>query len=70
MLLIEKKELIGKIVKRDIREGEFFFENDIYEISHKPKRYKFRRPFGIPVRYHDFEKIIQKSNFDMVEFHL
>ena len=65
-----KKELIGKIVKRDIREGEFFFENDIYEISHKPKRYKFRRPFGIPVRYHDFEKIIQKSTFDMVEFPL
>ena len=37
---------------------------------HKAKTHKFRRPFGIPVRYHDFEKIIQKSNFDMIEFHL
>ncbi|MFL2601076.1 MAG: N-acetylneuraminate synthase family protein [Flavobacteriaceae bacterium] len=65
-----KKELIGKISKRDIKKGEFFFENDIYEISYKSKKYKFRRPFGIPVRYHDFKENIQKSNFDMVEFHL
>ena len=32
--------------------------------------YKFSRPFGIPVRYHDYEELLNKSNFDFVEFHL
>ena len=65
-----KKELLGKVMKRDIKEGGFFFEKDIYDSPHKSKGYKFRRPFGIPVRYHDFKENIRKSNFDMVEFHL
>ncbi len=65
-----KKELLGKVIKRDIKEGGFFFEKDIYDSPHKSKGYKFRRPFGIPVRYHDFKENIEKSNFDMVEFHL
>jgi sialic acid synthase SpsE/sugar phosphate isomerase/epimerase len=64
-----KNELLGKIAKRDIPAGDFFFENDIDEIVVTSKEYAFKRPFGIPVRYHDFKQIICKSNFDLLEFH-
>jgi N-acetylneuraminate synthase len=65
-----KKELIGKIAKRNIIEGDFFFENDVDEVLVTPRNYYFKRPFGVPTRYHDLKQIISKSNFDMLEFHL
>jgi N-acetylneuraminate synthase len=65
-----KKELIGKTAKRNINSGDFFFEDDIEENKIEPRNYKFKMPFGIPVRYHDLNKIINKSNFDLLEFHL
>jgi sialic acid synthase SpsE/endonuclease IV len=63
-------KLVGKIAKRDIDKDDFFYESDIDENSYISKKYNFNRPFGIPVRFHDFESIIDKSNFDVVEFHL
>jgi N-acetylneuraminate synthase len=30
----------------------------------------FKRPWGLPVRYHDFKTILEKSNPDLLEFHL
>jgi len=35
-----------------------------------PRKYFYNRPFGIPVRYHDFESLISETNVDFVEFHL
>lgn len=63
-------QLLGKKAKRDFINGDCFYESDLLEAEVKPRSYKFRRPFGIPVRYHDYEKLVQKSNFDFVEFHL
>ena len=63
-------KLVGKIAKRDIDKDDFFYESDIKKNSFVAKNYNFNRPFGIPVRFHDFESIIYKSNFDVVEFHL
>jgi len=65
-----KNELVGKIAKRKIREGDFFFEDDIEENLIESRKYNFKMPFGIPVRYHDLKTIINKSNFDLLEFHL
>jgi N-acetylneuraminate synthase len=65
-----KKDLIGKIAKRNINSGDFFFEDDIDENIIEPRHYKFKMPFGIPVRYHDLNNIIHKSNFNLLEFHL
>lgn len=65
-----KKELIGKIAKRNFNIGDFFFEDDIEENKIESRNYKFKMPFGIPVRYHDLKTIINKSNFDLLEFHL
>jgi len=64
------EELIGKKAKRDMEEGDFFYESDLKEEASIARPYSFRRPFGIPVRYHDYGKLVPLSNFDFVEFHL
>jgi sialic acid synthase SpsE/sugar phosphate isomerase/epimerase len=65
-----KSELIGNISKRKIKAGDFIFPSDIgSENSISPSNYTFNRPFGIPVRFHDFEKMLSYSKFDLIEFH-
>ena len=64
------ENLVGKEAKRTITAGTFFYDSDISDEIIRAKDYKFARPFGIPVRYHDFKKLNGKSNLDFVEFHL
>lgn len=63
-------ELIGKTLTRDVEEGGFFYNSDIQGQVVKKSAYKFSRPFGVPVRYHDYNRITENSNLDFVEFHL
>lgn len=65
-----KHELVGKIARRALKRGESFFEADLGGRSSAPRAYRFRRPFGIPVRYHDLAGLAGLSNFDLLEFHL
>jgi sialic acid synthase SpsE/sugar phosphate isomerase/epimerase len=62
--------LIGRKAKRFLKMGDCFFEGDLTDVIVQPRDYKFSRPFGIPVRYHDYQELCVKSNFDFVEFHL
>lgn len=64
------EELIGRIAKRDMTKGDYFFASDLGDRDVKARSYRFSRPFGIPARYHDYRKLVSKSNFDFVEFHL
>ena len=63
-------DLIGKKSVRNIKKNDYFFNSDINGVIKKKKSYSFNRPFGVPVRYHDFEKISADINLDFVEFHL
>lgn len=63
-------KLIGKHAKRDMRAGDYFYQSDLSDQVIEPGQYSFRRPFGIPVRYHDYPTLTAKSNLDFVEFHL
>jgi N-acetylneuraminate synthase len=63
-------ELIGIPCPRDMSEGEIFFSSDIGNTRCEPRPYQFNRPWGIPVRYHDTEPMLQRSNPDLLEFHL
>lgn len=63
-------ELVGKLASHDFKAGDFFFETDIIPQSPKKARYNFSRPYGIPVRYHDYESLISGIEVDFVEFHL
>ncbi|EIX9320402.1 TPA: TIM barrel protein [Klebsiella pneumoniae] len=63
-------QLIGRSAIRDFEKGDFFYESDLNDVPVESRNYSFNRPFGIPVRYHDYEKLKAKSNLDFVEFHL
>lgn len=65
-----KAELIGQRTKRAFNAGDFFFPSDLCVEVVQPRPYSFRRPWGVPVRYHDFKAILEKSNPDFLEFHL
>lgn len=63
-------ELIGSTAVRNISAGDFFFQADIDGELSEGGNYKFNRPFGVPVRYHDYASLSAQSNLDFVEFHL
>jgi len=65
-----QEELIGRTAKHDFEVGEFFFESDLCDEAVVPRQYKFRRPWGLPVRYHDFRSLADASNPDFLEFHM
>ena len=62
--------LVGKIAQHKFLQGDFFHGSDLDEVVINSRKYSFNRPFGIPVRYHDFESLILGTNVDFVEFHL
>ena len=62
-------KLIGKTLKRDMNTEDFFFDSDIKEESIEPKEYSFKRPWGVPVRYHDFHEYSSRIKPDFFEFH-
>ena len=63
-------ELVGSIAKHDFNKGDFFFESDLSKSNKKIIIPKFDRPYGVPVRYHDFEKLALMGNLNFVEFHM
>jgi N-acetylneuraminate synthase len=65
-----KVELIGRKAVRDIKAGDFFYPSDLEAGAMKARAYHFRRPFGLPVRYHDARRLTAMTRFDLLEFHL
>jgi N-acetylneuraminate synthase len=65
-----KASLIGKVAKRQLSPGDMLYQSDLGDDRLTARTYKFGRPFGIPVRYHDLSSLATSSNFDLLEFHL
>ena len=65
-----RHHLVGRISTRDMAPGDFFFESDLRDAPPAARNYRFRRPWGLPVRYHDFSKLASLSNPDFLEFHM
>ena len=63
-------DLIGKTLTRDMDAEDFFYQSDISSKKFLPRKYKFSRKWGIPVRFHDFARFFQMSKPDLVEFYL
>ena len=63
-------ELVGITLNRDVELEGFFFRSDITGEVERVGTYKFKRPWGVPVRYHDINEYLGKTNLDLVEFHL
>jgi N-acetylneuraminate synthase len=65
-----KSALIGKSAKRKLQPGDTLFPSDLGEDTALARNFAFKRPFGVPVRYHDLNTMAGLSNFDLLEFHL
>jgi len=64
------EKLLGRTVQRDMLEEDYFYPSDLQDTRVEPKSYKFNRPWGVPVRYHDFGEYNAKISPDSFEFHL
>jgi N-acetylneuraminate synthase len=62
--------LIGRKLARAMAADDYFFPSDLSDGAAKARRYRFDRPWGVPVRYHDAEKFLQICQPDIIEFHL
>ena len=65
----QQEKLLGIKINRNMSAEDFFYESDINKLLHTPRHYSFARPWGIPVRYHDFDKFNQLIQPDLWEFH-
>jgi N-acetylneuraminate synthase len=63
-------QLLGRKVQRDMLEEDYFYLSDLEDERIEAKNYHFNRPWGVPVRYHDFVKYNDKISPDVFEFHL
>ena len=64
------EKLLGRTVQRDMLEEDYFYPSDLQDTRVEPKSYSFNRPWGVPVRYHDFGEYSSKIRPDVFEFHL
>ena len=64
--------LIGRPTRRVVDAGDFFYASDVSDTVTEGRAYTFRRPWGVPVRYHDARRLITDNpvNPDFLEFHL
>jgi N-acetylneuraminate synthase len=63
-------DLLGRTLGRALDEEDFFYPSDLRDERVEPRPYRFRRPWGIPVRYHDFRDYQVRVRPDLFEFHL
>jgi len=64
-----KALLIGREARRSLAPGDFFYPSDVEDAPPTPRAYQFRRPWGVPVRYHDVTEILERASPDFIEFH-
>ena len=64
------EELLGRTLQRDLATEDFFYPADLQGERVEPRSYQFQRPWGVPVRYHDFQEYQQRVPADLFEFHL
>ncbi|MDO4919668.1 N-acetylneuraminate synthase family protein [Kocuria sp.] len=62
-------ELLGRVAPRSIPAGDFFYPGDLGSGPAAARDYAFRRPWGIPVRYHDAAALTAGRTPDFLEFH-
>lgn len=64
------EQLLGHKLLRSMRDEDYFYPTDLQNGRLEPRDYSFKRPWGVPVRYHDFAHYEKKISPDIFEFHL
>ena len=63
-------KLIGHRTRRAMKADDYFFLSDLETEETKAREYRFKRPWGIPVRFHDTKAFLARCKPDLLEFHL
>ncbi|WP_348613942.1 N-acetylneuraminate synthase family protein [Kocuria rhizophila] len=63
------EDLVGRTMHRTVAEGDFFYPGDLRLEASSIRAYSFQRPWGVPVRYHDFAQLTEGRQPDFLEFH-
>lgn len=61
--------LVGRTMRRPIDVGDFFYATDLSDAVAQGRDHDFRRPWGLPVRYHDWPGLTEQATPDFLEFH-
>lgn len=64
------EKLLGRTLQHNLNTEDFFYPSDLKDERIEPRPYKFSRPWGVPVRYHDFAEYNARIKPDLFEFHL
>jgi sialic acid synthase SpsE/sugar phosphate isomerase/epimerase len=64
------QNLIGRTLRRNVDEEDYFYMSDLTDTNVEVGFYSFNRPWGVPVRYHDFKDYSKMIQPDIWEFHL
>jgi N-acetylneuraminate synthase len=64
------ERLLGRTLRHDMLEEDFFYPSDLADDRIEPRSYHFSRPWGVPVRFHDFKEYEARIKPDLFEFHL
>ncbi|MCT1997290.1 N-acetylneuraminate synthase family protein [Brachybacterium muris] len=65
----QREALLGTTLHRDVAAGDFFYPGDLAGEAQTHHEYTFRRPWGLPVRYHDVRPLLEVSDPDFLEYH-
>ena len=57
-------------LNRAMARDDYFFQSDLDDGAAIARRYRFGRPWGVPVRYHDTQRFLEICQPDLIEFHL
>lgn len=63
-------EIVGSVARRHIPADDYFTEEDRGVHTQQNLVHSFARPWGIPVRFHDYEITVARFHPQFVEFHL
>lgn len=63
------QRLVGRTALRSFASGDFFYATDLGDHTPKGRQFTFRRPWGLPVRYHDVATMTRDCTPDFLEFH-
>lgn len=66
-----RDRIIGRRTRRSIAAGEFLFASDFEDARPVAGSFRFRRPWGVPVRFHDCRTLFGRAGApDLLEYHL
>jgi N-acetylneuraminate synthase len=67
---LRMQELLGRRLCRSMRADDYFYASDLENGPAGVRSWRFSRPWGVPVRFHDALAFVERCRPDVVEFHL